>query len=671
MLLVRTVTILTIFAAALPAAADDFAGLTPGKSTGDDAVRALGEPTRTAGELKFAGDDYRATQIIVQVDQISGVIQSISLTLADPPARAQMAQWMQLGDADFTRPDGQDEIQSYLPQLVELRVRGQKVIEFAHLAPKAMVARCEGGPLEQFRKGDRFASIKDLNRLAALDPANAQIRAALATTQPTDGHGAGRPPTPAARPAWLPAADVAAQQLTHEPVSMAAPGWLGMRMGGRTVTRIFPQSPAAQAGLREGDEVAEIDSHLLVTAAQLRDALSDVRCGAQVWMKVQREGQPVEAQMTAIDRQAYFKEHPAPADDLEAGIAAAELGQLGRAQDLLRSAAAGGGIRAQYELAQVAERMDFQRGSEEWQKFLALADAQTSAAWTAHAGQELKLLEENLGPCQLMKRAVEEREFDDPMLGLRLLHPVAIECSNYYFLRGYCLKQDGKYGEAARSFRTAGQLWLGDSTSRYCLAECFESFDLASAGAAYTMHLAMSSPTGSQKRLYAAAQQRLERVDAALNHKRLGDAQARAGRWPEALIEYETAAKSSPKSGEMLLARCRSLAKLGRDVEAMNLGQEVGAVGVSPATAAIHALMGDVCFQGRDFALAIREYGAAWDMSVGQPVYLYNKALAVERTWAKPLALLAWQGYLAQSQDDPAEAQRRSQAEARIAALGE
>ncbi len=69
--------------------------------------------------------------------------------------------------------------------------------------------------------------------------------------------------------------------------------WLGIQMenvgvGGVTVTTVFPNGPADNAGVTPGDVITQIDNQSVSTTAEVNAALSGLRAGQQVEITLQR-----------------------------------------------------------------------------------------------------------------------------------------------------------------------------------------------------------------------------------------------------------------------------------------------------------------------------------------------------------------------------------------------
>lgn len=84
--------------------------------------------------------------------------------------------------------------------------------------------------------------------------------------------------------------------------TQAGTGYLGIAVsadGAKTiVTDVQPTSPAARAGLKEGDVLLHIDKKGVATAAELRDLLQSKGPGASVLLRVQREDRTLDLAVT-------------------------------------------------------------------------------------------------------------------------------------------------------------------------------------------------------------------------------------------------------------------------------------------------------------------------------------------------------------------------------------
>ena len=74
-------------------------------------------------------------------------------------------------------------------------------------------------------------------------------------------------------------------------------GFLGLATearpdGGLRVTKIGKDSPALQAGVREGDVLLKLNGTVLTKRAQLQDLLKDMAAGDELTLELERDGKP-------------------------------------------------------------------------------------------------------------------------------------------------------------------------------------------------------------------------------------------------------------------------------------------------------------------------------------------------------------------------------------------
>jgi membrane-associated protease RseP (regulator of RpoE activity) len=93
----------------------------------------------------------------------------------------------------------------------------------------------------------------------------------------------------------------------HIDVDVDTPrAWLGVTTAkdaaGARITQIHPGSPAANAGLKVGDVITEVDGEQVATPSQLADAIGDLEPGDKVSVKLLRGGAAVEVEATLAPR---------------------------------------------------------------------------------------------------------------------------------------------------------------------------------------------------------------------------------------------------------------------------------------------------------------------------------------------------------------------------------
>ena len=101
-------------------------------------------------------------------------------------------------------------------------------------------------------------------------------------------------PPPAAKPApaRVPIAAPALPPVTHRP---GAPSWIGVRFDRKTtrVIQVVPGAPAAQAGIRIGDEVTSVDGHAVFLDIEAVEQIRTLQAGVKAPFVIKRGGQPV------------------------------------------------------------------------------------------------------------------------------------------------------------------------------------------------------------------------------------------------------------------------------------------------------------------------------------------------------------------------------------------
>lgn len=665
----RLSAIVLLVGLAQVASAGEFERLTPGVSTAEDAKRELGEPTRQGTILTFSSEKL-AAKIAVEIEKGTNIILSIAVTPKTPSSRADMVRWLSLGEPAFKESVGGEDVELFLSQLIQLHVKDGRVTELTHVAPKLVSAKRRAEAEAKRRNGDRAGAIADLTNLRKIVPEDETICFALAEAL----HEAGRDPqalnvlveglalAPDNEPALLLRVYIEAGLWSRDP------GWLGARVGNCFVISVFPDTPAAKAGLREWDAIDEVDGKPIKDAWKLRERLGELRVGQDVVLKLSRGRASFEARMTAIDRSDYFAGKPEPTDNLEAGIALAVTGDMVKAEKRLRKAVAENPTpRARYELAQAAECLDYERGIQEWRTFQEHSGRDVPLVWRHHASEELKALEGELEYYRRLKGTLETKDWDSIQYASPADTPVA--CAQDQLAKGQYRAHLKLYSKAASAYLAASRLWLDLSGSWYNLAECLEHYDLAKARAAYARYARATEGAENVKNFRQKALDRKARLETALARKLQGDRKAAKKQWAEALADYEAASAAAPNSTELLRCRIQTLAAMGRADDAWDLSQQVSEHGHSPATAVIHAYMGSVHYKAGRFRPATDEYLVAWTDAPNVPRYLYYHAIAAEKCQSKAGFMGAWYLYLKESEGYPEEAERRRTAEERVEKL--
>jgi tetratricopeptide (TPR) repeat protein len=650
-------------------AAGDFAGLSPGRSTISDAKRILGRPTMAGSAFQFSGDRFGASLILVEADALSGVLQSIAVHLSEPETREHVLSWFALEAPAFRETRGGETIETFLLELVELRLRDGRVAEIVHLAPERVAARLRRGIGAKLRSGDRKGVLADFARLrliSAIDPDTAFAIAERLHGEGDDGIARG-----IVEEGLRVAPDHEFGRLLEAIVGasceVAMPGWLGVHMTGTTVEKVFDQTPAAEAGVIEGDDLIGIDGKDVVSWKERREVLLGLRVGQKVRLLLRRKGETVIAFATPIDRRVYFSGRMKPGDEWEAALVEIETGRIRGAYDRLKKAAAAktAPLRLHFELCQAAQVFDFELGLKEWKAFYSKVDRETPQRWTLHAHTELRAMEEAL-PAFL--KAKELDHADKFREAAAAYGKIGIECSNVYFRLGYCLKRAKEYGAAAQAFRTAVGIWLAEPVTLYNLGECYESFDLARATAASAEFARASEGEKRLDGLRDIARARLARAERALASKLLGDHCLARQLWSQAMADFESAAQAAPESLEPRWGQVLALSKMGRREEAERICRGWTDRTATPLTASMLAWLGDLeCERGHPMEAA-GFFRRAYDLAPDTVAHLYHAAWATEQADAKA-SVAAWQLYLDRSRAHPEEALRRQEAEDHLGRL--
>lgn len=553
--------------------AGEFAGLTPGQSTLADAKKALGAATIRGNAMRFDGDRFEASDILVEADDAMGVIQSITVVPRDPPTLEQMKEWFQLKEPETREKSGEEELLTYHAQLLRLAVRGGKVLRFTHIAPGAITAASRKEVEALLAKGDRPGAIAKLIKLREVNPGDSDLAFTLAEMLLDEGEVVG-------------AMEVVSEGLRASPeneygellkrfiegeLKFRAPGWLGIHLGDLRVTRVFPETPAAKAGILEGDVIHSLLGIEAKDRRRLRGILFMLKIGDSVMVKVRRGETVREIEMTPIDREVYFKEYK-PANDLEAAMILVERGRTLDAVKLLQPVVkATPTPEVNYEYAHVVEALKMEEGLKEWKRFLEKAEKETPEAWKQHAREEIALLEVAL---PIYKKGRELEKADKFQEALEPLWQVKVDSSNHLFYQGYCLKRVKRYPEAVNAFAGALSYWWTEPTAWCNIAECYEYFNLPMARAAAVRFLKLTAGDEKKKNLIQKTQERKARVETALARRLLAAKLEAKGLLSQALADYEAASAVCPNSTELMFDRARLLVALNRHKEASLVREE-------------------------------------------------------------------------------------------------
>ena len=569
-------TLLALLLTASSARAGDFAGLTPGKSTMADAREKLGAPLSEGAATVFSGEPFKVKNLRVTADDATGVISMMRMTLVDPPPVDDLRGWLGLG-ASVVSGGGE----YYPTQGVVLWAKEGRVVDLAHVAPEAMSKRFGEMVAEKLMTGDRTGA--EALAKAWSEGGDAAVLFSLASIHHEAGDQAGaaawvregRARAPENESGELLEAFIAAA------ADEAAPGWLGIHWTGTVVARVFPDTPAAQAGIKAGDEVSVIEGKL-VKREELASCLGRLKTGKPGTVRFFHAGALMPAlTLTPIDRESYFGKRARPADPLELVHSLMAQGHLGDARAVLE------GLPPEsvtpellFEWALALEAGDYEKGLAQWNKFAAGRTDRTSIDLIGYGAQETLLLEKG---ADAYRKAVKADEAGDFKRAAALYPDLPVACSSLRFRRGYMLKSMGRLGAAAAEFRASRELWPGETMSIHHRAECLEAFDLAGSRAASLEYLRWGSDQKSAAKRREAAQARMDRTGAALARLKLGDRAAALGLWAQALADYEAAQSLSPASVQIVAARVRALQGLGRGQEAETLRAETLKSGDTPA----------------------------------------------------------------------------------------
>ncbi len=86
---------------------------------------------------------------------------------------------------------------------------------------------------------------------------------------------------------------------------MLADAFRSPKETGALISQVSPNSPAANAGLKAGDLIQQIDDKKVINAGQVRNYVGLLRVGAKVSLKLLRDGKPLSIQLTTADPKQY------------------------------------------------------------------------------------------------------------------------------------------------------------------------------------------------------------------------------------------------------------------------------------------------------------------------------------------------------------------------------
>ncbi len=566
-----------ILLAALPALAGDFAGLRPGQSTLADAKRTLGAATIKGNVLRFNGDRFDALEILVEAYEATDVIQSITIVPKTPSSMEQVTEWFQLKAPDTRVRSGEEELLTYYPQLLRLALRGSGVVRLIHVAPGLILADSRKTIESLLARGDRAGAIEEMIKIRQFDPGLPDIAFMLAETLLEEGRAGD-------------AMEVVAESLRFSPdnesgellrrfieaeLKLNSPGWLGIHLGAGRVTRVFRNTPAAEAGLREGDIILSVHGTGTKDRRRFLDALSRLNAGDSIVVKYRRSEAEREVEIRPIDREIYFKDYK-PAGDLVAAMVLVERGRTDEADKLLKQTIkAAPTPEAYYESAQAQEALRIEDGLTAWKRFMAAADQRTPEEWKAHAREEIAALEAAIPVYREGLELEKAGKFEE---ALELFLRVKVDSSNPFFYQGYCLKRVKRYPEAITAFARGLLFCQTESVGWFNMAECYEYLNLATARAVAGRFLKLAAGKEKMKSLIDRATELKTRVEASLARRIFAAKLEAKGLLTQALADYEAASANCPNSTELLLDRARVLDSLNRLKEASFLREEAEAL---------------------------------------------------------------------------------------------
>lgn len=602
------------------ASGGDFAGLRPGRSTLSDAERKLGKPLDAGPPARFPGMAYAATDISVFADAGSGVIRTITIHPIDPPTREQAIGWFRLGEPSWRERRKDVEVEAWPPQGMWLLLRDGRVVEIVHFDLAAARDMLDHEMRRSLRVGDRDGLRARLRSLCAIAPSDPEPRLLLADALYADGDNL-EALALASEALALSPQDPAAQvlhTLILATVEIESPGWIGVHLGGTTVTTVFEGTPASEAGIQEGDEIVEVDRRpveatrppfpgfALTARGRLLELLDGLRVGRPAEITVSRSGQVQRFRLTPIDRGAYFARRKRPESELEAGMILAVRGFPGLACSHLRKALDHSpDDRTRYELAQACAAVDLKEGLKAWREFLAGAGPLTPAAWLSQARDEVRRLTDGV---EAFHRGMEAYGVADLPSAARAFWEVgAVDNGELPYWLGQSLLDQARVTDAAACLRASARLFPDGLFQWKGLSEALGTYDLPRAHAACVRILRVRGEVegapGSAERDVIGS--RKNRIAAALAAQTLGERLLAMGAVDDALAELEEAARLCPRSATIAWSRVRALNALGRTSEALSVGREALKVGDTPVTGQICEYLGIAEEELDQLALAV------------------------------------------------------------------
>lgn len=543
--------------AAAPAAGD-FAGLTPGHSTLDEAERALGAPRQQAGLLTCDGAAFGAAEIRVQADPATGIVEWIGVGLTEPAPAATVCGWLGLDPADgLALPADPSEQVTLFPSAgLALRSGNGPVTHVIHLAPdrvdelagEAAGEEREPGPAYWRERAESLLDAGDARgaadavwRAIELDPSDerAELVRYLA------GAALALDPTPS--------------------------GTLGLIHSGRRVLELVPGGPADRAGVRPGDLVLAVGGEPIESTRDLLDVLAELKPGV-VSLVLERDGRWVDPTATVPVTWEAWNELPEPADDLERYLRLATGGEDAEAGRLIDELAdrgdLAGGDAARAALLHAArdERAHPVDGLARWRAWLERHGADAPAWMDTHASERIAVLEVQARHLREAADPYRRGEHGEVLATLAAMEsePSALG----HFLVGLSRRGTKEWVHAEEELLRSLRLDPANPAIWHVLAETYLEWDVYRAHAASrgVVLLTEEAADGKERDWRRRAVERCERVRAAAARQVLAGRARSLGLRAQALTDLEAALERVPECAALRLRRADLLGREG-DVE--------------------------------------------------------------------------------------------------------
>lgn len=145
---------------------------------------------------------------------------------------------------------------------------------------------------------------------------------------------------------------IGARVQTIDPDMAAA---LGLTAPGTLLGALVPGSPAARAGMRQGDVITAVDGHPVGSLRRFRRAVYDLAPGARATLAVLRDGHPETVKVTFGDAAVYEPQTVTPDSTATAAIPAKPPAPVETRMLGLAVAPATAGLRDRYQLSDQAK----------------------------------------------------------------------------------------------------------------------------------------------------------------------------------------------------------------------------------------------------------------------------------------------------------------------------